>query len=64
MLKKLLIATVASGFAVALTLPVPVSAAEAGMTCKEAAKLKYPGDRKMRHAYKKACKEASKATQS
>jgi hypothetical protein len=33
------------------------------MPCKEAAKAQYPDDRKMRHEYKKSCKEAWKATQ-
>jgi hypothetical protein len=42
---------------------VHVTTAEAAMTCKEAAKMKFPDDRKARHAYKKGCKEAWKASQ-
>ena len=49
-----------SGLA-AVALPVQVTPAEAGMSCKQAAKVKFAGDRKARHAYKKACKEAHKA---
>jgi hypothetical protein len=63
MLKKVLLAVVAIGFAAALALPVHVTTAEAAMTCKEAAKMKFPDDRKARHAYKKGCKEAWKASQ-
>jgi len=64
MFKKLLLATVAAGLVTATALPLPAQAEMmAGITCKEAAKMKYPDDRKMRHEYKKACKEAWKATQ-
>jgi len=64
MLKKVLFAVVATGFVAALALPVPVATAEAAaMSCKDAAKAKFPGDRKARHAYKKGCKEAFKASQ-
>jgi hypothetical protein len=62
MLKKVLLAVVATGFIAALALPVQFTPAEAAMTCKEAAKVKFPGDRKARHAYKKACKAAWKAS--
>ena len=34
-----------------------------GMTCKDAAKMQYPNDRKTRRAFKKACKENWKASQ-
>jgi hypothetical protein len=33
----------------------------AGTSCKKAAKLEFPTDRKARRAYKKECKQASKA---
>ena len=36
-------------------------AAEAPLTCKEAAKLQFPTDRKTRHAYRHECKQAWKA---
>lgn len=62
MLKKVLFAVVATGFVAALALPVQITPAEAAMTCKEAAKVKFPGDRKARHAYKKACKAAWKGS--
>jgi hypothetical protein len=63
MLKKVLFAVVVTGFVAAFALPVHVTTAEAAMTCKEAAKMKFPDDRKARHAYKKGCKEAWKASQ-
>ena len=37
--------------------------AEAAMTCKAAAKAKFPGDMKSRHAWKKECKAHWKASQ-
>ena len=43
------------------------SAAQAGtaagqVTCKQAAKLQFPGDKQMRKAFKKECKQAYKAS--
>lgn len=61
MLKKMLIAAVATGFVAAAALPIQFSPAEAAMTCKDAAKMKYPDSWKERRAYKKACKDAWKA---
>lgn len=62
MLKKVLFAAVATALVGALALPVQFTPAEAAMmSCKDAAKAKFAGDRKARHAYKKACKEAHKA---
>lgn len=62
MLKKVLFAAVATGLVAAVALPVQFTPAEAGMmTCKQAAKAKFAKDRKARHAYKKACKQAHKA---
>jgi hypothetical protein len=44
-----------------MTAPAPSQAGTmAGMSCKDAAKAQYPDDRKMRHEYKKSCKEAWK----
>ena len=66
MFKKLLLAVVAAGLVSAAALPLQIDPAQAGMagmagmTCKDAAKMKYPDDRKMRHAYNKSCKEAYK----
>jgi hypothetical protein len=37
------------------------AAAAAPLTCKEAAKLQFPTDRKGRHAYRHECKQAWKA---
>src|SRR6476661_9330355 len=34
------------------------SQAAASLTCKEAAKLQFPTERKSRHAYKQECKQA------
>jgi hypothetical protein len=62
MLKKVLFAVVATGFVAAFALPVHVTPAHAAMTCKEAAKMKFPDDRKARHAWKKECKAAWKAS--
>jgi hypothetical protein len=61
MLKKMLFAAVATALVAAVALPVQITPAEAALTCKEAAKLKFPADAKERHAYKKGCKAAWKA---
>jgi Na+-translocating ferredoxin:NAD+ oxidoreductase RnfG subunit len=63
MLKKVLFAVVATGFVAALALPVQSKAAEAATTCKDAAKMEFPNDRKARRAFKKDCKAAWKASQ-
>lgn len=63
MLKRVFLAAIATGFIAAVAVPVQVTSAEAGMTCKAAAKAKFSKDRKARHAYKKACKKAWKAAQ-
>ncbi len=61
MFKKFLLAAFAAGLVSAATLPLQVVPAEAavmvGMTCKDAAKMEFPNDRKARRAWKKACKE-------
>jgi hypothetical protein len=61
MLKKMLFAALATALVAAVALPVQFTPAEAALTCKEAAKVKYPADSKERHAYKKGCKAAWKA---
>jgi hypothetical protein len=61
MLKKILVAATATAIVAGVTLSVPVTA-EAAMTCKDAAKMKYPDNHKMRHAFKKECKDAWKAS--
>jgi hypothetical protein len=63
MLKKVLLATAVTGLIAGIAVPIQTSPAQAQMTCKEAAKLKYPDDRKTRNAYRKACKEAWKGSQ-
>jgi hypothetical protein len=59
MVKQLFLMVAAAGLT-ALTVSAATLPAEAeslrGMPCKEAAKLKYPDDRHMRHAWKKLCK--------
>jgi hypothetical protein len=42
-------------------MPVAVTPAYAATSCKQAAKAKFPGDRKARHSFKKQCKAAFKA---
>ena len=63
MLKKVLLSVVATAFVAALAIPVQLAPAEAAMTCKAAAKAKFPGDLKARHAFKKDCKAHWKASQ-
>jgi hypothetical protein len=63
MLKKVLFSVVATAFIAALAVPVQFAPAEAAMTCKAAAKAKFEGDRKARHAWKKECKAHFKASQ-
>ena len=65
MIKKLLLAALAVGVVSAMTLQTAPAEADtmAGMTCKDAAKARFPDDRKMRHTYKKECKEAWKLSQ-
>lgn len=61
MIKNVFFAAIAAGFVAAVALPVQVTPAEAGMTCREAAKAKFTKGLKERHAYRKACKKAWKA---
>ena len=63
MFKHVLITVAITGL-IAVALPVEASAAKAGeagqMTCKEAAKLQFPNERRMRKAFKLECKNAYK----
>jgi hypothetical protein len=63
MLKKVLLAAVAASLVTAVSLPLQITPASAAMTCKAAAKMKYPNNFKQRHAWKKACKARWKALQ-
>jgi hypothetical protein len=63
MLKRVIFAVVAAAFVTVSALPVALTPANAAMNCKQAAKAKFPDDRKGRHAYKKECKAAWKAQQ-
>jgi hypothetical protein len=64
MLKKILFAVVATAFVAAIALPMQIAPAAAeAVTCKAAAKAKFPSDLKARHSFKKDCKAAWKATQ-
>ena len=61
MLKALLLAASFAAFVLA-GLPLDQSSALARqMTCREAAKAKFPGDWKSRAAYRKSCKVAWRA---
>ena len=66
MFKHVLITAALIGL-IAVALPVEASAARVAtapgqVTCKKAAKLQFPGEKKMRHAFKKECKQQYKAT--
>jgi hypothetical protein len=62
MLKKILLIAAAAGLVAATALPIQFTPASAAtMTCRAAAKAKFPHDSKARHAYRKACHAASKA---
>jgi hypothetical protein len=61
MLKRVILAAVATAFVAATAMPVAVTPAYAATSCKQAAKAKFPGDRKARHSFKKQCKAAFKA---
>lgn len=61
MMKTLVLATAAVGFIALATPPAVAAAPDGALTCREAAKLKYPSDRKMRHEFRKACKQAWRA---
>ncbi len=57
MLKKILFAAAVTGLVAGAALPLHTTAAEAGSSgCYKAAKAKFAGDYKARHAYRKECK--------
>ena len=61
MLKRLLVAAAVTSLVAGAAVPVTVDAARADKSgCREAAKAKFPGDHKARHAFKKECKDAWK----
>ena len=61
MLKRVILAAVATAFVAATAMPVALTPANAATSCKQAAKAKFASDRKARHAFKKQCKAAFKA---
>jgi hypothetical protein len=59
MLKRILVAAAVTGLVAGAAIPVQATSAMAGQDgCRQAAKAKFHGDRKARHAFKKACKAA------
>ncbi len=59
MLKKVIFAAVATGFVGAIALPLEITPAAAETTtCKELAKMKYPGNWTGRRAWIRACRDA------
>jgi hypothetical protein len=60
MLKKVLLATAATGLIATIAVPIETSPAQAQMSCRKEAKMQYPDDRKARRAARKACREAAK----
>ena len=59
MLKKVIFAAVATGFVGAIALPLEVTPAAAETTtCKELAKMKYPGNWTGRRAWIRECRGA------
>ncbi|MEX2165477.1 MAG: hypothetical protein WD852_00415 [Methyloceanibacter sp.] len=64
MLKSMICAAVAAGFVTVAALSVQAGTmVPSGTSCKEAAKMAFPDDRKMRHHYKKSCKHNFKHAQ-
>jgi hypothetical protein len=62
MLKKIVFAALVTALVGAVALPIQFTSVEAApLTCKQAAKLKFPTDHKARHAWKKGCVAAWKA---
>ena len=62
MLKRMLFAAAITGLVAGPTIPVHTTPAEAAPSgCFKAAKAKFPGDTKSRHAYRKECKAHFKA---
>lgn len=62
MLKRMLFAAAVTGLVAGATMPVHTTSAEAARSgCFKAAKAKFTGDHKARHAYRKECKMHWKA---
>jgi hypothetical protein len=62
MLKRFFLAAAVTGLLAGAALPVQTTSALAGKSgCREAAKAKFHGDLKARHAFKKECKAQWKA---
>ena len=62
MLKRLFLAAAMTGLIAGVSVSMTTDSALAGKSgCREAAKGKFQGDLKSRHAYKKECKAAWKA---
>ena len=65
MLTRILFAAAVTGLVAGVTMPVHTTPAEAAPSgCLKAAKAKFPGDLKSRHAYRKECKAHFKAYRS
>jgi hypothetical protein len=65
MLKRILFAAAVTGLVAGVTIPVHTTQAEAASSgCLKAAKAKFPGDHKSRHAYRKECRAHFKAYRS
>jgi hypothetical protein len=62
MLKRLFLAAAVTGLIAGAAIPLQPSSAMAGKSgCREAAKAKFHGEMKARHAFKKECKAHWKA---
>jgi hypothetical protein len=65
MLKRIFFAAAVTGLIAGASIAVQIDPAMAGKSgCREAAKAKFPGEFKLRMAYKKECKSHWKAMQS
>jgi hypothetical protein len=63
MLKRVILAALATAIVGAGALPVQsVPATAAAMTCRDAAKAKFPHDMKARHGFRAQCKAAWRAS--
>ena len=57
MLKRMLFVAAVTGLVAGAALPIHATSVEAAPSgCFKAAKAKFPGDHKARHAYRKECK--------
>jgi len=63
MLKRVILAATATAILGAAALPVQfVPAAAAAMSCRDAAKARFPHDMKARHGFRAQCKAAWRAS--